>query len=414
MALSSQDQAFLDFAERSRPLLAGCALLMTGEPARARRLAQSALARRYPPRRTPAELLTASLQDLVRPQPSLFRPPWAREPGLQLVDATAGRGLPPLLGELQRLVPEQRASLVFGQYGGMTAPAVAEALGTDVPTVEQWVRQAYQILAVGHPDRLHPGRLAEELRAVADNHLESDGPDAADEARADLQHAHQLVRNRRVRTASALVAAGLVVVIGAVTFLHRGATTPEAASTAPPAVSSPTASPVPHVSASCDVRNGICQATVMRQWRTEMSRVAASYVDPDGTYFTGYSFSYTPRYESRTFWAGRGGALGLEISRLQGGATEVYVQVASDYRSAVPCGEITGRPCQSQRFMDGNRFTLTTTTQVSKGIEVQYRPEGDQVITVVARNRTRGTALEVTRAELLALVQDPRLRLPEI
>jgi hypothetical protein len=411
MALSSQDQAFLDFAERSRPLLAGCALLMTGEPARARRLAQSVLARRYPPRRPPAEQLTAALQDLVRPQPGLFRPPWVREPGLELVDATEARGLPPLLDELQRLVPEQRASLVFGQYGGLTASAVAEALGTDVPTVEQWVRQAYQILAVGHPDRLQPGRLAEELRTAVGRHL---GADGADDARADLQHGHQLVRNRRLRLASALVAAVLVVVVGAVTFLHRGETAPEAASTAPPAVSSPTASPVPHVSASCDVRNGICQATVMRQWRTEMSRIAASYVDPDGTYFTGYSFFYTPRYESRTFWAGRGGALGLDISRLQGGATEVYLQVASDDRSAVPCGRITGRSCQSQRFMDGNSFTLTTTTQVSKGIEVQYRPEGEQVITVVARNRTRGTPLEVTRAQLLALVQDPRIRLPEI
>jgi hypothetical protein len=300
---------------------------------------------------------------------------------------------------------------VFGQYCGLTAPAVAEALGTDVPTVEQWVREAYQILAVGHPDRLLPGRVAEELRAAVAHHLEDSW---ADEAAVDLQHARQLVRSRRLRQASALVAAVLVIVVGAVTFVHRGQTTPEAASTAPPAASSPTPSPVPHISATCDVRNGMCQATVMRQWRTEMARVAASYVDPDEDYFTGYSFSYTPRYESRTFWAGRGGALGLEISRLQGGATEVYLQVASDYRSAVPCGRITGRSCQSQRFMDGNLFTLTTTTQVSKGIEVQYCPDGDQVITVVARNTTRGTPLEVTRAELLALVQDPRIRLPEI
>jgi hypothetical protein len=411
MALSSHDRAFLGFAERSGPLLRGCALLMTGEPARARRLAESVVARRYPPRGTSAQLLTASLQELVRPEPRLFRPPWFREPGLELVDADTVHTLPPLLGELQRLPPEQRASLVFGQYGGLTAPVVAEALRTDVPTVEQWVRQAYQILAMAHPDRLQPGRVAEELRAAVHHHLE-DG--RADEVGADLQHARLLVRSRRVRQASALVAAVLVIVVGAVTLVHRGETTPEAASTAPPAASSPTPSPVPHVSASCDVRNGMCQATVMRQWRAEMARVAASYVDPDGDYFTGYSFSYTPRYESAAFWAGRGGALGLEISRLQGGATEVYLQVASDYRSAVPCGRITGRPCQSQRFMDGNRFTLTTTTQVSKGIEVQYRPDGDQVITVVARNTTRGTPLEVTRAELLALVQDPRIRLPEI
>jgi hypothetical protein len=411
MALSPRDQGFLDFAERSRALLGGCALLMTGEPARARRLAEHVLARRYPSHDAPNALLTAALRDLVRPRPGWLRPVSSSEPRLELVDTDAAHALPPLLGELQRLVPEQRASLVFGQYGGLTAPAVAEALDTDVPTVEQWVRQAYQVLALGHPERLQPGRLAQELRAVVDHEL---GASWADEGAADLQRGRRLVRSRWIRRATAAVAAVLVVVVGDVTLVHRGPTSPEAAGTAPPAASSPTASPVPHVSASCDVRNGMCQATVMREWRTEISRVTASYVDPGGDYFTGYSFRYTPRYESRAFWARRGGALGLDISRLQGGATEVYVQVASDYRSAVPCGQITGRPCQSQRFMDGNRFSLTSTTQVSKGIEVQYRPDGDQVITVVARNTTRGTPLEVTRAELLALVQDPRLRLPEI
>jgi hypothetical protein len=158
----------------------------------------------------------------------------------------------------------------------------------------------------------------------------------------------------------------------------------------------------------------MCQATVMRQWRTEMSRVAASYVDPDGAYFTGYSFSYTPRYESRTFWAGQGGALGLEISRLQGGATEVYLQVANNDDAAVRCGTITGRRCDSRRFLDGNLFTTTSTSDPSEGMEVQFWPEADQVVTVVARNTTKGRPLHVKLAQLLALVQDPRIRLPEI
>jgi hypothetical protein len=410
MALSSQDLAFLAFAERSRGLLGGVALLMTGEPGRARRLTETVVARRYPVRATLPELVAAALRELVRPFPSLSRPPWAHDPGLELVDTGAGRPLAPLLRELQQLAPEQRAGVVLGQYARLTAPAVAEVLRTDVPTVEQWARQAYQVLAGGRPERLQPGRLADELRTVVAAHLDPDQPDAAG---VDLQHGRQLVRHRRVRQASALVAAVLVVVVGAVTLLRGGAVVPEASSTGPPTASS-TPTPAPHVSATCDVRNGMCQATVMREWRAEMSRIAASYVDPYGTYFTGYSFSYTPRYESSTFWAGQGGALGLEMFRLKGGATEVYLQVASGYRSAVRCGEITGRPCQSQRFMDGNRFSLTTTTQVSKGIEVQYRPDGDQVITVVARNTTGGAQLEVTRAELLALVQDPRIRLPEI
>jgi hypothetical protein len=66
------------------------------------------------------------------------------------------------------------------------------------------------------------------------------------------------------------------------------------------------------------------------------------------------------------------------------------------------------------RFMDGNVFTLSDSTRLSDGLEVQYSPNGDQVITVVARNRSRGRALDVTRAQLIELVQDPRLRLPQV
>ena len=412
MPLTPQDQAFLAFADRSSPLVSGCALLMTGEPARAHRLAQTVLARRYPARQAPDALLTAALAELVHPQPALFRPPWARQSGLELVDRSAAQPLPPLLEQLQRLAPEPRACLVLGQYAGLPASTVAAVLRTDVPTVEQWVQQAYRLLAVGRPERSLPGRLAAELHSCVDLMVAADPPESA--AASDLEHGRQLVRNQRARRASGLVAAMLVLVLGAVAFLRLGTTTPEAGSTPLTPTATSTPSPVPHVSASCDVRNGMCQATVMREWRTEMSRIAASYVDPDGAYFTGYSFRYTPRYESRSFWAGRGGALGLEMFRLQGGATEVYLQVATNEDAAVRCGEITGRKCVSQRFMDGNRFSLTATTQVSQGIEVQYRPDGDQVITVVARNTTKGAALAVTRGQLLTLVQDPRIRLPEI
>ena len=145
-----------------------------------------------------------------------------------------------------------------------------------------------------------------------------------------------------------------------------------------------------------------------------MSEVVVSHLDPDKSYFTGYSFSYDPRYDSPAFWRRGEGALGLEVFRLNGGATEVYVQVASGYDAAVRCGATTGGRCEGQRFMNGNRFTLSATTQIERGIEVQHRPDGDQVITVVARNTTRGKVLEVTRADLIELVQDPRLRLPVI
>ena len=410
MAPSAQQRAFLAFAGDARPLLSGCALLLVGEPGRAARLTGTVLARRYADAlETPAPL-TAALRELVRPQPAYFRPPWHRDRGLELVDGGPGPRPATLLEELQQLPREQRAALVLRRYGGLDPALVAGGLRTDVATVEHGAQQAVATLSRTRPDRLQPGRLDDELRAAA---VPAVPPDEAAAAARDLQHGRQLVRRRRLGRSSAAVVALLVVLVGAATFLRAAPSTPEAASTPVPIPTS-TASPVPRVAARCDIRNPVCQATVMREWRAEMARVAASYVDPEGRYFTGYSFSYDQRYETTSFWEGRGGALGLEMFRLTDGSTEVYVQVASGYDTAVRCGQVTRRPCESMRFMDGNRFTLTSTTEVEQGIEVQHRPDGDQVITVVARNTTRGRALDVTRGDLIALVQDPRLRLPLI
>jgi len=407
MALNAQDRAFLAFAEQAHPMLAGCALLMVGEPRRAARLAESVLARRYPPHGSPDVSLQAALREVVRPQPAFFAPPWSTSRRLELVDGDSTTRPVPLLAELRRLPPEQRACLVLGQYAGLGAKAVADVLGTSVATAELDVQQAYQAMASGRPDRLQPGRLAEELRDAAL------GARPTGEASQHLQHGRQLVRRRRLGRAGVAVAAVLAVVLAAVTFLGGDPVVPQATSTPVPTATS-TASPVPRVSASCDIANPSCQATVMRQWRGEMARVAASYLDADGSYFTGYNFSYDPRYETTSFWAGQDGALGLEMFRLRNGATQVYLQVATDYRAAVRCGQTTDQPCASMRFMDGNRFTLSTSTRLARGIEVQHRPDGDQVITVVARNTARGTVLDVSRGDLIALVQDPRLRLPVI
>ena len=62
--------------------------------------------------------------------------------------------------------------------------------------------------------------------------------------------------------------------------------------------------------------------------------------------------------------------------------------------------------------MDGNSYLLTDSTLADGGIEVQYRPNGNEVITVIARNMQRGRALQISRADLIELVQDERLRLP--
>ncbi|HEY0240026.1 MAG TPA: hypothetical protein VGC37_15425, partial [Friedmanniella sp.] len=70
--------------------------------------------------------------------------------------------------------------------------------------------------------------------------------------------------------------------------------------------------------------------------------------------------------------------------------------------------------CASIRFMDGNRFTLSNGLDTADGLEGQYRPDGREVVTVVAANVGRGATLQITRAQLVQLLQDDRLRLPAL
>ena len=409
MAPQTAEAEFLAFSARSRDLVAGCALLLVGDVERADRLAQTVLARRAAAPGEPEPLVRA-LAEVARPRPGSFEPPWVPGARVELRDGGAGPAAPALLHELRAMPADPRAALVLARHAGLGVTEVADALGTDEPTAAGWLQQGLDVLTQRRPERGRPDRLAEELRAAAGPAVVAGSP------ATDLAHGRQLLRRRRMRRTAALVTAALVVVLGTVTVLDRGTEVPQAVSTpeAPAPAPRPTPTGPEPVTAACDIRNPSCQAGVMRRWRTEISSVVVSHLDPGEDYFTGYSFSYDPRYESRAFWAGGDGALGLEVFRLHGGATEVYVQVASGYDSAVRCGATTGGRCESQRFLDGNRFTLSTTTQVARGIEVQHRPDRDQVVTVVARNTMRGEVLDITRADLIELVQDPRLRLPVI
>ena len=51
-----------------------------------------------------------------------------------------------------------------------------------------------------------------------------------------------------------------------------------------------------------------------------------------------------------SFWAGDGGALAFEMFRLDKGATEVYVQIATSRKFAVRCGTTTHQHCLALRI----------------------------------------------------------------
>jgi hypothetical protein len=144
-----------------------------------------------------------------------------------------------------------------------------------------------------------------------------------------------------------------------------------------------------------------------------MAAVVKSYLDPQGSYFDSVGFSSEQKYESQGFWTGAGGALGLDLVASNGGATRIYLQIATGEKDAIACGETTGQPCLSQRFMDGNQFSLTQTTSAEDGgVEVQYSPAGTEVITIVLVQIGTGRTLPIDRGQLIDVVQDVRLHLP--
>jgi hypothetical protein len=144
-----------------------------------------------------------------------------------------------------------------------------------------------------------------------------------------------------------------------------------------------------------------------------MIQVASSYLDPSGEYFSAFRYSYDSHYDAPSFWTGQGGALVIEMFRHDKGATEVWLQVASSRQFAVRCGATTRQKCMFIRFMDGNSYLMTDSTLAQGGIEVQFSPNGDEVITVIARNTKRGQVLKISTGELIKLVQDERIRLPK-
>lgn len=200
-----------------------------------------------------------------------------------------------------------------------------------------------------------------------------------------------------------ILSAIVLVLIAATVLPHEPADTP-----VPPPAPTPVMSTTPPPTAGCDLGQEGCRVLTAARWRDRTAQIVRERLDPENAYFTGYSYSVDPLYTSGR----RLDALGLDVYRLSGGGTEVFIQIAKTRADAVRCGQITRHRCTGQRFMDGNRFSMTTTTTVGEGIEVQHSPTGTYVITLVARNTTGGRPLELNNGDLIGVAQDPRLEPP--
>jgi hypothetical protein len=414
MAVSGRDAAFLTLACDLRPVLRRCARLLyvptsaedaLGAAERAERVVDSALARAYAD--TPDDPEAAAFRLLIRPDWRLVGSTGSER--VQLVDV-APTHPGSLLGELVRLDTSAREAIVLTLVAGLTAERAAEILATPPSRIPVLVSAAGDRLLGPEAYRRDPAELRRRLEVLAgpllnaDHHSDGRGSAAAIE---DLSRGRRLRRHRRLRR-SATVAAALAVVVLTAARLVKPPVEPAAP---PPSITPTSGASVVHA-APCDPGFQPCQARLMRSWRVRTSSIMTEHLDPRRRYFSGYSYAYNDAYDSPGFWNGQGGTLALQLERLEGGATEVYLQIASASRFADRCGERTDKPCYPVEFMDGNSLLMTGGITASDGIEVQYEPATNEVITVVARNVSAGRPLHVTTADLVDLVQDPRLRLP--
>jgi len=407
MPLRRRDQPFSAVVDAHRPRLLACACLLTGDPARAEQLTEASLAQLYEAWPRTGDPVATAYGLLLRGAPGSM--PWRSEERVQLLDAARPPQLPGLAGDLAGLDSTALRVFLLEQVAGLPTWQIAGAAGVGVERVHELALSARADLRRRNPRWADDAALAAEL-AEAVGPL----PAGAVPAASDVAHGRLLVRRRLRRQALAAAAIAAAIALGTAQLLPA-AEDPVAGGPPVDARALPSVSPPPPGQpVDCDATSPPCRAQVLQSWREQMAAVTSTYLDPKRRYFDGYAYSYTDRYQTPGFWAGGSGALGLDMFRVSRGATQVYIQIATDRQAAIRCGELTRRKCVSTRFLDGNRFLLTETTEAVEGIEVQYRPYGDQVITVVVRDVGRGRTLAVDRGSVIRLVEDKRLRLPQL
>jgi DNA-directed RNA polymerase specialized sigma24 family protein len=397
---ATRNQEYTAMVDRERPLIQATAYLLTGDPVRAGRLVQMVLAELYGRLPKVQDPRVEALRAVVRAARGSIWLPWEHRKRVALIDEPPpAPEAEPIVADLGTLTYDRRVAIVLVSYAKLPTVQIGEIIGRSVDEVLLLARQARTALAARHQKRTSDEALAQELTdAIPYDMRESHS------SVADLAHGRQLVHRRWIQRGSAALVAVLLIVVAGAVFIPTRPPVPQAAPSGP----TPTA-----LSLNCEPSSSTCQAQILFRWRSRMTEVAASHLDPTGMYFSGFGYSYGGRYDTPTRWTAYGGALAFEMFRLDEGATEVWMQVASGREFAVRCGATTRQECLSLRFMDGNSYLMTDSTLRRRGIEVQYSPNGDEVITVIARNTRRGQILEISRGDLIMLVQDERIRLPE-
>lgn len=415
MPLRSRDQPFSAFVAAHRPRLLACAWLLAGDIARAETMTETALARVYEAWSRTGDPVATTYGFLVGGG-GASPAPWRSDERVSLLDAAPSLLQPDLVRDLAALDPIASRIFVLDRVAGLATWQIAEVLGLRADAVHEGALRARAGLQDSR--RGDDAALAAELRATLDSGPFHSGPAAGGEsllgsAAVDVRHGRMLVQRRRRRQGLVALAVAAAVALGVTQ--HSGDPRERSAASPPtPVAVVPTVTPPPGPPVDCDPALPTCQDRVLRAWRQQMAKVTSLHLDPKRTYFNGYAYSYTPAYETPGYWAGRPGSLGLDMFHVGRGSTEVFVQIATDRQVAERCGQTTGQECRELRLMDGNRFLLTQTTKAYEGIEVQYRPYDNQVITVVVRNVGGGRPLEIDRSQVLELVLDKRLRLPQL
>jgi DNA-directed RNA polymerase specialized sigma24 family protein len=389
-----RDVEYAAVVERERPLLQATAYLLTGDSHEAERVVQLVFAqlyRQWP--KVPSAGLEA-LRALVETARTPVHLPWEHRERIELIDGPpATVAVDQIVADLAMLSYDQRAAVVLKDYAAQTDTQIAEILQRPENEVLGLVQGARAQLAASHPARLDV--LTPELTAAIPYDLrEAHG--SAD----DLAHGRRLARRRWIQRGSAAFAAAVLIVAAAVLLVPARPPTPQAAPPLP--ISTPSVR-------DCNAATTTCRWEVL----FTMAEVVTSYLDPKRRYFSGFGYASDSRYDRASFWAGQGGALAFKMFRLDKGATEVYLHIATSQEFAVRCGATTHQQCLQVQLMDGNSYQLTNSSLADGGIEVQYSPRDDEVITVIARNTQPGKVLKISTGDLIKLVQDPRLQLPK-